>query len=619
MKRTQWTAAILVGVSATAGCTAGDAAPRGEPPGGAGAPDTSISETGDGSVWEAGMDVGSEPRADVVSRTDGATTDSSIPVDSALSDTQRSPGDAGTDANADAGMEATPLRLDVYMDAGVRAISPLIYGIHAATHASAMKAKLVGLGYGSSFPTYNWEINATNGGRPTVPAYANVASGGDTGPASAVKQAIEVAAANHGSAVISVPIGDWVAADKDGTDVRGADGGFQAARFKHNRARKGAPLALVPDRTDDSVYQDEFTNWVKQTAASDAGTGVPILFELDNQPELWWEDHNELYSRAQVTYDNVVTRGIQFASSIKSVWPEARVGGPVSYGWLGFMNLQNSPDEATKGNFLEYYLDRMKLAQADAGARLLDYVDLHWWPQVTVGGIELWRPDASPAMVAARLQAPRSLWDGTYREHSYIDDFLLGGTAIRLIPRLRTSIDAHYAGMPLAITAWYFGGGGDISGALATADVLGIFGSQGVDASAIALSDGDDSYTLAAFRSYLDYDGAGAHFGDTSVRAEANDIEGASFYASYDSTALGDGGQPTGLKMVALNKRDVLRTAVIRIQDAARSYTSCEVYRLVSDLISAKLVHLPSPLTPAVTNTFVYALAPMSVSVIDCR
>ena len=51
---------------------------------------------------------------------------------------------------------------------------------------------------------------------------------------------------------------------------------------------------------------------------------------------------------------------------------------------------------------------------------------------------------------------------------------------IRLIPRTKDRIDAHYPGTGMAFTEWNYGGGGHISGAVASADVLGIFGREGV-------------------------------------------------------------------------------------------------------------------------------------------
>jgi len=62
----------------------------------------------------------------------------------------------------------------------------------------------------------------------------------------------------------------------------------------------------------------------------------------------------------------------------------------------------------------------MKQAEQDNGKRLLDVLDVHWYPEATGGGVRIIDANNSPAVVAARLQAPRSLWDATYRETSWI-------------------------------------------------------------------------------------------------------------------------------------------------------------------------------------------------------
>ena len=55
-----------------------------------------------------------------------------------------------------------------------------------------------------------------------------------------------------------------------------------------------------------------------------------------------------------------------------------------------------------------------------AGRRLVDVLDLHWYPEARGGGVRITEADASAAVAAARVQAPRSLWDPGYAETSWI-------------------------------------------------------------------------------------------------------------------------------------------------------------------------------------------------------
>lgn len=510
-------------------------------------------------------------------------------------------GGGATGGDPDAG--AADLTLTVQTDKGARPISPYVYGMNyglvGTAPAKSVKAPLFRLG-GNDLSGYNWEIDATNGGDHK--GFANRALGAGTGTGASILETLGVASANAGAAVVTVPMGDFVAADTLPGDVHGSGPGYLATRFRKNVVTKGGPFAASPDASDDSVYQDEAVSWV----AAHAGA-APVFFSLDNQPELWAEDHSEIHPAAP-TYAEVIARSVAFAKMIKGTSPSALVTGYASYGWQGYVNLQNAPDGTGKGEFVSYYLDQMRLAEQAGGTRLLDYLDLHWWPEATGGGVRIIGADAGPEVVLARLSAPRSLWDASYVEKSWIADNLqINGDTIRLLPRARGWIADHYPGTKLAISAWYYGGGGDVSGAIATADVLGIFGREGVDLAAVDLTSGDESFTIAAFRAYLDFDGAGAHFGNTSVQATTSDVSGSSLYASVDA------GDPSRVVVVALNKRSEARSAVLTV---GGSFTTCAVYRLeaASAAFSAR-----SPVAAASPGVFRTTIPGRSITVFVVR
>jgi hypothetical protein len=401
-----------------------------------------------------------------------------------------------------------------------------------------------------------------------------------------------------GTPLITVPLVDYVAFDE------GADGDVRVTpdylnvRFRQNMPLKGAALAANPDAQDAYVYQDEFVSWVKGAAA-----GAKVSFSLDNEPDLWSSTHPEVYPVA-VTYNELIGRNVDFASAIKGVWPDATVFGFVSYGWQGYETLQNATDGPGNGEFVAYYLDKMKQAQCVYGKRLIDYLDLHWYPEATGGGTRITTAQSPAAVGDARVQAPRSLWDSTYVETSWIAT-ALGNAPIQLIPRMRAKIDAGYPGTKLSFSEWSYGGGADISGAVATADVLGIFGREGVDAAAFWPS-GRDTFTYAAFRAYRNFDGAGGKFGDISIEATSSDNAAASVYASVDST------QPNRVVIVAINKQTTAATAGIRVAHPA-SFTAASVYVLTS--AAANLV-AAAPLAPVSINSFSYAMPARSASVL---
>jgi len=128
--------------------------------------------------------------------------------------------------------------------------------------------------------------------------------------------------------------------------------------------------------------------------------------------------------------------------------------------------------------FVSWYLQQMNAYEQQNGRRILDYLDLHYYPQA--GGVAL-SSEGGASTQALRLRSTRSLWDASYIDESWISDTAPGGEAVRLIPRMRDWVNSYYPGTKLAITEYNWGGLESINGALAQADALGIFGREGLD------------------------------------------------------------------------------------------------------------------------------------------
>jgi len=518
-------------------------------------------------------------------------------------------GAGGGSAGGGVVIEVPPssVTLTVHVAAAQHAISPLVYGInpHASIVCGDMKAKygLCRLG-GHPWSTYNWENNASNAGIDNCNQNDATLGLADT-PASGVTSVVAAAQAAGSATLVTIPILDYVAADKaPGTaspdcsgDVR-KSANYLTTRFKSNRATKGSALSATPDTTDAYVNQDEFVSYLASQT-----TSAKVLFALDNQPDTWFNDQPAAHAD-KATYAEVVQRNVEYATMLRSVWPSAEVTGYVGYGYYGFQTLQDAPDAAGKGMFLDYYLTQLKAASTTAGKRLIDYLDVHWYSEATGDGQRVLGDVSTPAMAAARVQAPRSLWDSTFIEKSWITDG--SGAPISLIPWLNGLIANDYPGTKLAISEWSFGGGNDVSGAIAAADALGIFGVQGVGLAAYVSSSASDQFVSAAFNAFRNYDGAGAGFGDTSVGATTNSVAFAPVYASVDSA------DPDRVVVIAINRSDSALPTTLNVDHTA-SYVSAQVYQLTS--ASAALV-AASPATATSANTFNLSLPAFSISVI---
>ena len=185
----------------------------------------------------------------------------------------------------------------------------------------------------------------------------------------------------------------------------------------------------------------------------------------------------------------------------------------------------------------------MKRAEDQHHRRLMHLLDVHWYPEAK-GSKRITDKDVSPKTVAARLQAPRSLWDPTYvgeeldRRHLGQADpaaALAQGARRRQLP-----------GTELAMTEYNYGVGDHISGGLAQADVLGVLGREGVY---LATYWGDGAgngplpgYIKSAFQLFRNYDGKGGTYADTAVAATPGtpgDLDKASIFAAIDSKRAG--------------------------------------------------------------------------------
>ena len=391
-------------------------------------------------------------------------------------------------------------------------------------------------------------------------------------------------------------------------------------------------MSLTPDKTDNYVFTDEFVNWVEQTKTP----SQQVFYSLDNEPALWgeslppgfnvdnWDNHlgnqpgrthPEIHPYAP-TFAEMKQKTIDNAAAIKDVNPNAVVFGGVGYGYAEFTGLQgasdftSSPshpggDHAGELNYYEYLLQQVHNAEVTQGRKLMDVLDLHWYPEAQGGGVRITENNNSAAVVAARVQAPRSLWDPTYTETSWITGCCSGGP-IKLLPNVQRDIDDFDPGTKIAVTEYNYGGTNHISGGVAQADALGIFGQQGLFAATFwsLYGDSQSQFASGAFKMYLDYDGAGGTFGDTSVDADTSSIADSAVYASIDST------DPNRMVVVAINRTASTQTTGIAVTND-RVFDHAEIYQFTAASANPMRV---SDVEFDLLNAFQYTMPAYSVS-----
>ncbi len=179
------------------------------------------------------------------------------------------------------------------------------------------------------------------------------------------------------------------------------------------------------------------------------------------------------------------------------------------------------------------------------------------------------------------------------------------------MPREQSLINQYNPGTKIGISEYNYGAGNHISGGMAEADVLGVFGQQGVF-SANWWPDGasNDNFTNSAFNMYLNYDGKGSKFGNSSIQAATNNLASTAVYASQDA------GNPNRMVLVMINRTNAAVTASLNIANP-QSLSLADAYQLAGS--SATIAHVVfNPSAPQWqwlgTNSLSYNMPAMSVT-----
>src|SRR5258708_686796 len=285
---------------------------------------------------------------------------------------------------------------------------------------------------------------------------------------------------------------------------------------------------------------------------SRAPQGPPVFVALDNEPDLWPTTHREIQGAGLPKADDFIARTLQLARAIKAQFPDVVILGPVISGFFSMYSWREelSPAPDKQNWFFDKYVRAVHAASATSNTPLIDVYDFHWYPEASDSAghrvVQISGPNLSEDQIQAIVQAPRSLWDPTYKERSWIGDKL--GGKVNLLGRLESRLALESPAMKLAITEYNGGGGQHIAGTLAQADTLGILGAHGIFAACYWPLSEKEAYIRAGFRAFRSFDGHAANFGDTSISASSSHPEQIAAYVSSDSKV------PGRIVIVAINR-----------------------------------------------------------------
>lgn len=537
--------------------------------------------------------------------------------------------------------------LSVDIAANRHAISPDIYGVNEygvdAATAKEMGATVFRWG-GDATTNYNWQVDSSNSGRDwfyTGGGTANPRPGGQ------VDDMIDTATNVAAKSVVTIPNIGWVnktntpnasypsdaypktitLTDSNGKQVNGPFFaplyGLTGETFGTNVPPGYDPFLTLPDGeyagsgmtwasgddlennqwwnyksvTDTNVEQNYLKvdpqwmqGWIQHIMAQHGNSAQSgVIYQMDNEPFSWSNIHYDLHPN-DTTYDEVYQDNLSYASMIKKVDPTAQILGPSPWGPLAYFagnygNWWGPLSDYPHGMyFTPWYLQQMNQASQKSGVRLLDYLDVHYYPPTGNNDAD------DSATDALRLRSTRALWDPTYTTEDWMGQWFTPAQQLDLIPRLQNWVNQYYPGTKLSITEYNWGNLGHINGALAEADVLGIFGREGVSLATLWGPPTSMEPGAFAFKMYRNYDAQGDTFGNISVESASSDQSRLAIYGAERTDTTGQG--KDALTLMVINKTDNDLTSTVNVKNFSPDQQDAQVYNYSAADLNA-ITHEP--------------------------
>jgi hypothetical protein len=283
---------------------------------------------------------------------------------------------------------------------------------------------------------------------------------------------------------------------------------------------------------------------------------------------------------------------------------------------------------------IEYYLQQFAAAQNTYGIRLLDYLDLHSYfaasyPFVNGSGLGL-APAGDTGAQQARLNSTRAFWDPTYTDPSNnypqpnypTDSNYTGATncappqqAPQLIRIMKSWVAKDYPGTKTAIDEYNFGGMEAINGALAQADILGIFGREGLDLGTMWPTTDPSTQIpgMMSFAIYRNYDGNKSTFGNTALTSTSANQGQLSVYGALRSS-------DNAVTVVVINKTYGDLTDSLPLTGLAASTTSAQAYLYsnanLNAIVAQPAVKVTPPAAGATASTIATTFPAQSITLL---
>ena len=102
---------------------------------------------------------------------------------------------------------------------------------------------------------------------------------------------------------------------------------------------------------------------------------------MDNEPEIWSGTHDDVMPQ-QLSPDEFMDRYFEVAKKARAIFPDLKLVGPVTANEWQWYNWDGKPisDGGKSYPWLEYFIKRIGEEEQASGIRLLDVLDIHFYP-----------------------------------------------------------------------------------------------------------------------------------------------------------------------------------------------------------------------------------------------
>jgi hypothetical protein len=310
-----------------------------------------------------------------------------------------------------------------------------------------------------------------------------------------------------------------------------------------------------------------------------ASNGGLKYYIMDNEPSLWSSTHRDIHPAGE-TYQELFNDYVSYAGAVRALDASALIVGPEEWGWwaqyLSGFDQQNgisaSGSDYNTHSKMYYYpwlLSQLHSYQQSSGKQLLNVLSVHYYPQELSNA-----DDDSPSGQNIRNQSTRVLWDPNYVDPSWLNQVGINNGIVNLIPTLKSWVNQYYPGLQTAITEYNWGDESHLNGATTQADVLGIFGREGLDIATRWTVPANPSPTYLAAQIYRNYDGHLSTFGDTSVSAS---VPNPDLLSSFAAVRASDG----ALTVMVINKQQGSTPVTVNLSNFSATGTA-QAYQISS-------------------------------------